>query len=118
MTILEQIKAEPRPLHVRRADDPHGPRGIYQVTEDTRAPYMNKFRVFEDAYITEVKVYSQWYANKAQFNTRREVAEKEILYYIYGPVIARLNELTARVMDRDTEESLRVISEIHKEIMG
>lgn len=117
MNILDKMHVENQRLTYRRPEDPHGVEGkLIQSSEVAVAPQYNGY-TFEQAYRTELKFSTMWYANDAQFSTRYDVAKKEILHYIYGPIIQRLNEIRARAYDRDYREVLRVVDELQKELL-
>lgn len=116
MSILDRMGVENRQLPYRRPEDPHGAEISCTIEEGTLTPNYNGF-TYEKAWKTELKVTTVWYANDAQFSGRFDIARKEILHQVYGPVLHRLNELRARAYDRDCREVLRVVDEIEKELV-
>jgi hypothetical protein len=117
MSILDRMEVENRQLQFKREEDPHGARTSFSVTEGPNTNFYNGF-TYEKSWKTELKVTTMWYANDAQFNLRYDIARKEILHQVYGPVLHRLNELRARAYDRDYLEVLRVVDEIEKELVA
>lgn len=117
MSILDKMHVDNQRVNFRRPEDPHGVEGkLIQKEEHLVAPNYNGF-TYEQAYRTELKVSTIWYANDEQFNMRYDVARKEMLHYLYGPVINRINEIRARALDRDYREVLRVVDELQKELL-
>lgn len=115
MSILDKMKVETMRRNLRRPEDPYGVEGNLTQVKINDAKY-NGF-TYEQGFITSFTAKTMWYANDAQFRSREDLARKELLYYMYGPVINRLNEIRARAYDRDYREVLRVVDEIHKELL-
>lgn len=118
MSILDKMHVENQRLTYRRQEDPHGVESKFSIHSDpVVAPIYNGF-TYETAYRTEFKATTMWYANDAQYSMRYDIARKELLHYIYGPVIHRINEIRARAFDRDYREVLRVVDELEKELVN
>jgi hypothetical protein len=100
----------------RRQEDPHEVMSTVAVKADHIAPAYNNGFTYEQAYRTEFRATTMWYANEAQFQYRRDLAHKEMLYYIYGPVIAKLDTIRARSADRDWKAVHEIINELEKEL--
>ena len=107
-----------RELHYRRPEDPHEAVVTYKEMDlvPSEAAFYNGY-TFEEAFRTEVKVATQWYANQAQFRDRQKLARKEILHVLYRPYLQRAAELRARLYDRDHRRALEVLDEIEKELV-
>lgn len=117
LSILDKMRIDNSRVNFRRPEDPHGVIATVSQEESRAvAPHYNGF-TYEQAYKTELRATTMWYANEAQFNMRYDIARKELLHYIYGPVISRLNDLRARAYDRDYREVLRVVDELEKELV-
>lgn len=117
MSILDKMRVSTRPVNFRRAEDPYGVTlDVLARSEPVQPDNYNGYS-FEQAYVTDVRLSTMWYANDAQLEGRKELAEKEILHFIYGPIIRRFNELRARSADRDWREVHRILDEIEKELM-
>ena len=117
MSILERMQVEDHLMPFKREEDPYGARVSYTLEEGPNTSFYNGF-TYEKSWKTEIRVATMWYANDAQFSMRRDLARKEILHYMYGPVLHRLSELRARAYDRDYLEVLRVVDEIEQELVA
>ena len=118
MNILDRMKVENHRVTFRRPEDPHGVISNVSMTAARDvSPHYNGF-TYEQAYKTEFRATTMWYANDTQYSMRYDIARKELLHYIYGPVIHRINEIRARAMDRDYREVLRVVDELEKELVN
>jgi hypothetical protein len=84
--------------------------------EDQSGPEFNGF-TYENAFRTEVRFTTVWYANQAQFHGREQLARKELLHFMYGPVLKNLVRLRARVADRDWHAVMQVVDDIEKELV-
>ncbi len=116
MSILDKVGIRNDALPFKRPEDPHGVE-IQMATQQTHTdPYHNGY-TYETAFLTEVRIKTQWYANQAQFNDRYAIARKEMLYFMYGPVLDKLNAIMARAYDRDYREVIRLVDEIQKELV-
>ena len=116
MTILSKMNLQTSSIPFRRMEDPH--KVVMTMTEAVAREERFNGYTYEQAYVTGVRLQTRWYANQAQYAGRKEMAEKEILYFIYGPVIQRFNELRARSADRDWREVHRILDELQKELVG
>lgn len=116
MSILDRMGIERRQLPYRRPEDPHGPETVIESREIIGTNYYNG-HTFEQGYNLRIVINTTWYANGAQLEGRERQARKELLYYIYGPVLSRFQELRSRVMDRDWRAAMTVLSEIEKELV-
>lgn len=116
MSILDrQLGIETRNIRVRRMSEPERVTAVTSELPTSNEVY-NGF-TYEQGYETRVVVATRWFANRAQFHIRKRLAEKEILHFLYGPLLQRLHELRARAYDRDYREVLRVVDEIEKELV-
>ena len=118
MSILDKTGISTRELHYRRPEDPHEAIVTYKEMDEvpSEAAFYNGF-TFEEAFRTEVKVTTLWYANQAQFRDRQKIARKEILHVLYRPYLQRAAELRARLYDRDYRRAIEVLDEIEKELV-
>lgn len=116
MSILtKHLGVETTATRFRREMDPHPVEIV--LTERPLGEEQYNGYTYEQGYETRAVIATRWYANSAQYSGRHAIARKELLYFIYGPVIDRLNEIRARACDRDYREVLRVVDEIQKELI-
>lgn len=117
MSILDKCNIRTDDMHLRRPEDPQEVTATLTQVEDNSAPKFNGF-TNESAYRTSIQLHTTWYANDAQFRGREQLARKELLHFMYGPVLHRLHEIRARVADRDFMAAMRVVDEIERELVA
>lgn len=116
MSILDsKLGIETRPTYIRRLEDP-SPVGITLTERPVGEERYNGY-TYEQGYETRATIATRWYANQAQYSDRLRLARKEMLYFMYGPIIHRFNELRARACDRDYREVLRIVDELERELV-
>lgn len=96
---------------------PHEPQVTLTYRPVDVSPNYNGY-TYEEAYETKLVAKSLWYANGAQLAGRRQHAEKEMLHWLYEPVLNRLYGLRSAAMNRDYERVLLLCEDIEKEIFG
>lgn len=114
MSILDKITTEN--LRYRRPEEPHPVRLNLSSKVETADPRYNGF-TYETAYKTELNVATVWYANEAQFGGRASLARKELLHFLYGNVLNKLDYIRARCYDRDYARILEAVDELQKELV-
>lgn len=122
MTILDRLQTEN--LRYRRMPSPsleiqpHEPQldvtheAIYDLAS------LHNGYTYETAHKTELRVVTTWYANDAQFRMRKDHAEKELIYFLYGDILGKLNGMKSAAYDRDFERVLLLCQDIEKVIHG
>ena len=116
MSWLDDVTTERVVPSVRRHDDSSRvrPTLTYNVDDTVSARY-NGY-TFEYAHRTKFMVQTIWYANEMQFEDRQQAAERAILEAVFEPYTKYRLRLIHAVMDRDTEEAVRLLGLIDKEI--
>lgn len=120
-SIFERLYTQP--LHYRRLQpsanevDTHGPMlSIKHELSDT--PGRHNGFTYETAFRTTMKVETIWYANDAQYIGREQHARKDLLHYMYDPVLTKLRYILSAAYDRDFERIEGIVASIEKEILG
>lgn len=81
------------------------------------SPQFNGY-TYETAYRTTLKIETIYYANDAQYIGREQHARKDILHYMYDPVLTKLRYIVSAAYDRDYERVIGLVNSIEKEILG
>lgn len=116
MSWLDNVTTDRVVPAIRRHSDSSRVLTSLSYEEANHVQSQHNGHTWEYAHKTKLVVQSIWYANEAQFTGRQQIAERAILETVFEPYIKYRLRLIHAVIDRDTEEAMRLLGMIDKEI--
>jgi hypothetical protein len=118
MSWLRNIATQRVVPSMRRHEDPSRVRAIVSQGPVPHVQAQHNGFTYEEAFKTKLEVSTIWYANQAQFmgGERQRIAERALTEMVFEPYTKYRRRLLHAVMDRDTEEAVRLLDLIDKEI--
>jgi len=68
-------------------------------------------------FVTKLTIETHFFANKAQYEYAKKIAQKAVVSILYGDTVSKLDELKHAIFNDNQEYALSMIDDIKKQLL-